>query len=64
LLFSVYQLYEEGWPLPELALFLALLIYTSALFVKDPALVIKPHHLVKNKMWGFICLLLLISVLL
>ncbi len=57
LLFSFYQLYEEGWPLPSLALFMALLIYTSTLFFKDPALVIKPHHLVKNKIWDFLCFL-------
>lgn len=60
LLFSFYQLYEEGWPPAELALLMALLIYTSILFLKKTELVIKPHHLVKNKFWSFLCLLTLL----
>lgn len=57
LLFSFYQLYEEGWPLSSLVIFLALLIYTSTLFVNDPELVIKPHHLLKQISWVSLLLL-------
>lgn len=56
LLFSFYQLFEEGWPVPELALLMVLLVYTSALLTKDPALAIKPHHLLKNKIWDLLLL--------
>lgn len=61
LLFSFYQLFEEGWPLPQLALLLALLIYTSVLLTKDPALAIKPHYLLKNKLWDSLFLLCIIA---
>lgn len=61
LLISFYQLFEEGWPLHGLALLMALLIYTSMLFVKDPSLVIKPHYLLKNWPWDALALAALIA---
>ena len=64
LLFSFYQLYEEGWPLTELALLMALLIYTSILFIKNAELVIKPHHLIKAKLWDLLVALTLLVPLL
>ncbi|MFA6023996.1 MAG: UbiA family prenyltransferase [Candidatus Gracilibacteria bacterium] len=60
---SSYQLYKAGWPLPQLILPLALIMYTSALFIKDPALVIKPHYLLKNKAWVALLLLCVIAAL-
>lgn len=56
ILFSFYQLFEEGWPIHELILLLALLVYTSVLLTKDPALAIKPHYLLKNKTWDLLLL--------
>lgn len=61
LLFSFYQLYEEGWPLAELAALMALLIYTSTLFLKNTELVIKPHYLLRNGAWVALALLTIVS---
>src|SRR3989338_7065130 len=58
---SFYQLFEEGWPLIELALLMVLLAYTSMLFTKDPSLAIKPHYLVKNKIWDLLLLACLVA---
>lgn len=48
---AFFILFKTGWPLPQLALAVALLIYTSVLFSKEPALVIKPHHLLYKWTW-------------
>lgn len=61
LILSFYQLFEEGWPIIELILLMGLLIYTSVLFTKDPALVIKPHYLLKNKIWDLLLLASLVG---
>lgn len=54
---SFYQLYEEGWPLLPLTLMIVLLTYTSALFIKNATLVIKPHYLMRNGAWVVLALM-------
>ena len=61
LLFTFYQLFEEGWPLPGLAMMLLLLIYTSYLLIKEPQLALKPHYLLKKKSWDFALTLCILS---
>ncbi len=61
LLFAAYQLFEEGWPLLGLTAMLLLLIYTSYLLIKEPQLALKPHYLLRNAMWDFFLVLMVLA---
>ena len=57
ILAAFHELFLEGWSPYFLLAILALLFYTSTLFVKNPALAIRPHYLFKNKLWIYLLFL-------